>query len=298
MLDLLPRRVVRKLARSGPPAAGSQRRAKGGTFGQAGALEVRLAASAAEIRRAQALRYRIFYEDMAAIADADAFLSRRDADRFDDICDHLIVLDRSSPGRSLLRLRPEMVGAYRLLRQEVAARHIGFYSEAEYELIPLLRRKPQLRFLELGRSCVLASYRDGRTIDLLWRGIWRYALAHRVDVMIGCASLEGTDPDRLAVPLSFLHHHARAGIEWSVSARRDQRVEMDRLAPDAIDPAAAFRSLPPLLKGYLRLGAKVGEGAVIDRQFGTIDVFIILPVTAINRRYLDHYGDGARQQAA
>jgi len=184
MLDLLPRRVVRKLSGGVPPAVAFLPRTARGLCVSAGSLEVRLAASAAEIRRAQALRYRVFYEDMGAVAGAGAFLSRRDADRFDAICDHLVVLDRSDTGRSPLRLRPEIVGAYRLLRQEVAARHFGFYSEAEYDLLPLLRRKPGLRFLELGRSCVLAQYRNGRTIDLLCRGIWRYVRAHGIDVMI------------------------------------------------------------------------------------------------------------------
>jgi len=235
---------------------------------------------------------------MSAIGAANTLWSKRDCDRFDAVCDHLVVLDRSPPARSLLRLRPEIVGTYRLLRQDIAAKHHGFYSQAEFDLEPLLRRKPGLRFLELGRSCVLKPYRTRKTIELLWRGIWRYALRHEIDVMIGCASLQGTDPDRLALPLSFLHHHAACPAEWNVRAQDGRRVEMNRMPSHAIDPARALQALPPLLKGYLRLGATIGEGAVIDRQFGTIDVCIVLPVAAIGPRYINHYGSDAQPRAA
>jgi len=266
-------------------------------LGRIGPMEVRLAASAAEVRRAQALRYRVFYREMAAIPNIGTQILRRDADAFDAVCDHLIVIDRSRPA-SRFRQLPSIVGTYRLLRQSVAERSTGFYTAGEYQLGPLLERKRSLNFLELGRSCVLEPYRNKRTLELLWHGIWAYALAHRADVMIGCASLEGTDPDKLALPLSFLHHHARAPEDWSVRAQEHRRVEMNRVPAGAIDAKAALRALPPLLKGYLRLGAYVSDGAVIDHQFGTTDVCIILPVAAISARYIGHYGADASRFAA
>jgi putative hemolysin len=155
-----------------------------------------------------------------------------------------------------------------------------------------------LRFLELGRSCVLPPYRTKRTVELLWHGIWSYVRQNNFDVMIGCASLEGTDPDRLAVPLSFLHHFARAPEDWRASALPQRHVEMNRLPKDRINPKAALRELPPLIKGYLRLGAFVGDGAVIDRQFGTTDVLMIMPVSAISTRYIEHFGVDATRHAA
>jgi putative hemolysin len=267
-------------------------------LGRLGELEVRLAASAAEIRRAQALRYRVFYEEMSAMPGRRALSRRRDADDFDGICDHLLVLDHSALDGPLRRARPAIVGTYRLLRQEVASAHGGFYSEGEFDIAPLFRRKPQLRFLEVGRSCVLAPYRSTRTLELLWHGIWAYVLMHRIDVMIGCASLAGTDPDGLAAPLSFLSRVSRAPDEWQVRAHDHLRVEMERLPNAALDARATLRSLPPLIKGYLRLGAYVGDGAVIDRQFGTTDVLIVLPVAEINRRYIEHFGADARRYAA
>ena len=88
---------------------------------------------------------------------------------------------------------------------------------------------------------------------------------------IGCASLEGTDPDRLALPLAFLHHHARAPEGWRARALPERAVAMDRMPREAVDAKAALQALPPLIKGYLRLGATFGDGAVIDRQFGTTE---------------------------
>ena len=268
------------------------------TLGRIGDLEVRLARSAAEVRRAQAIRYNVFYEEMSAIADALTMVSRRDADAFDAICDHVLVLDHAAPARAFRRRKPEVVGTYRLLRQAVADRHAGFYSAGEFDLQPLLDRHRDLDFLELGRSCVLPPYRTKRTVELLWHGIWAYVLAHGVDVMIGCASLEGTDPDRLALPLSFLHHYARAPEDWRVSALPERAVAMNRLAKEAVDPRAALHALPPLIKGYLRLGAYIGEHAVVDHQFGTTDVLIVMPVSALNPRYVSYYGADASRHAS
>jgi L-ornithine Nalpha-acyltransferase len=267
-------------------------------LGRLGNLEVKLAASAAEVRRAQALRYHVFYEEMSAVPSPVAELMRRDADSFDLICDHLLVLDHANLTRPLIRQKPEIVGTYRLLRQEIADRHGGFYTQGEYEVGPLIASKRHLRFLELGRSCVLKPYRNKRTVELLWHGIWAYVLMHGVDVMIGCASLESTDPDRLAVPLSFLHHTASAPPEWQVRAHGHRRVEMNRMPLSAIDMKAALKALPPLIKGYLRLGAYIGDGAVVDHQFGTTDVCIIMPVAAISSRYVDYYGPAATRYAA
>jgi putative hemolysin len=266
-------------------------------LGRLGTLEVRLARNASDIRRAQRLRYRVFYKEGSAIADAAAKFSRRDVDAFDVLCDHLMVIDHAAPVRPPRR-RPPVVGTYRLLRQEVAERNGGFYTAGEFDLGPLLARHKDLRFLELGRSCVLPPYRNKRTVELLWHGIWAYVLQNRVDVMIGCASFEGTDPNKLALPLSFLHHHARAPEPWRARALAQRYVEMNRMAKEEINPKAALHKLPPLIKGYLRVGAFVGDGAVIDHQFGTTDVMMILPISAIKPRYLTHFGEDASRHAA
>ncbi|MCE1235306.1 MAG: GNAT family N-acetyltransferase [Hyphomicrobiales bacterium] len=266
-------------------------------LGRIGNLEVRLARTVGEVKRAQELRYRVFYEEMSAIPDAWTMVTRRDADAFDAICDHILVLDHDSPeAKPFGKPRPRIVGTYRVLRRSVAERHDGFYSESEFDLSRLLASKPDVEFLELGRSCVLPAWRGKRTLELLWQGIWAYVHRHRIGAMIGCASLEGVDPRRLALPLSFLHRHCGADAEWNVRALPHRYVAMDRLSEEAIDPRAAMKALPPLIKGYLRVGAKVGDGAVVDHQFGTTDVFIVVPVKNISQRYVDFYGaDGTRR---
>ncbi|MBV8790617.1 MAG: GNAT family N-acetyltransferase [Pseudolabrys sp.] len=268
------------------------------TLGRLGSLEVRLAQTAAEVRKAQKLRYRVFYQEGSALPDPARLFARRDVDAFDAICDHLLVLDHAESDHSPGRRQPAVVGTYRLLRQPLAEDYGGFYTSAEFEVAPLIERHRSLQFLELGRSCVLPAYRNKRTVELLWHGIWTYVLQNRLDVMFGCASLDDTDPHRLALPLSFLHHYARAPESWRARALPERYVEMNRMSKEAVDPKAALRMLPPLIKGYLRLGAYIGDGAVVDYQFGTTDVLIILPVSVINKRYIEHFGAGAERHAA
>ena len=287
-------------------------------LGRIGGLELRLAERPKDVKRAQQLRYQVFFEEMSAVADPIARLARRDMDLYDSVCDHLIVSDHAAkPVRSLAatlipglqgfevggatdetKKRPPVVGTYRLLRQEVADRTLGFYTAGEFDIDPLVARHPGLNFLELGRSCVLKPYRDKRTVELLWHGIWAYVLAHKVDVMIGCASLEGIDPETMRLPLSYLHHFHAAPPEWRAGALPERRARFDLLPKEAIDMRAALRTLPPLIKAYLRLGAFVGDGAVVDEAFGTTDVLIVLPKAAINPRYVVYYGAEADRHAA
>jgi L-ornithine Nalpha-acyltransferase len=267
------------------------------TLGWLGPLEVRLAQNAADVRLAQKLRYRVFYKEGSAVANATTLFARRDADAFDPICDHLLVIDHANSEARRQR-STAVVGTYRLLRQDVAERHGGFYSASEFDIDSLVRRHRGQRFLEVGRSCVLADYRNKRTLELLWHGIAAYVTQQRVDVLIGCASLDGTDPDRLALPLSYLHHFARAPKAWSAEALPERRVEMNRMPKEAIDPKAALRALPPLIKGYLRLGAHIGSSAAIDPQFRTTDVLIVLPLATMAARYAAHFGVTTGRRAA
>jgi putative hemolysin len=249
------------------------------SLGRLGSLEVRLAQSAAEVRQAQKLRYRVFYQEGPAIANPGRLFARRDVDAYDAICDHLLVLDHATRDGHDVN-RPAVVGTYRLLRQPMAEEYGGFYSAGEFDIGGLIARHGDLQFLELGRSCVLAPYRNKRTVELLWHG---------TDVMFGCASLDGTDPRQLAMLLSFLHHYARAPDVWRARALPERYVEMNRISKETIDPKEALRALPPLIKGYLRLGAYIGDGAVVDHEFGTTDVLIVLPVSAIRKRYIEHF---------
>lgn len=261
---------------------------EGISYGTLGSLDVRLCRSRSDIRLAQSLRYDVFYREMAAIPTALARHRGRDEDRYDAICDHLLVFDTA--------LSQRVVGTYRVLRQDVAERRGGFYTQGEYNIQPLIEANPQLRFMELGRSCVSASYRTKRTVGLLWHALWGYARQHKIDVMIGCASFAGVDPAAHAMALSFLHHYRLAGPEWRVHAHAQHYQSMNLMPKEQIDVKAAVRALPPLIKAYLRLGAVIGDGAYIDDQFGTIDVFICLPVSLIDPRYFAHFGAPAEAQ--
>lgn len=247
-----------------------------------GPLQVRLAQTAADIDAAQALRYRIFYEIMGARPAPETERQRRDRDPFDQICDHLLVLDHSRGSGA-----DAVVGTYRLIRREAAARHGNFYSAGEYD-IALLSAYPG-EILELGRSCVDAGYRARPVMQLLWSGIAAYVFHYDIALMFGCASLPGTDPDALSAPLSYLYYHHLAPPALRARALPQRFVDMRRLDPARFDPMRTLAALPPLIKGYLRLGGFVGDGAVIDEQFNTTDVCIVVKTDLVAEKYSRHY---------
>lgn len=249
----------------------------------AGSQVIRLANSADELDAAQALRYRVFYDEMGAKPDAQMQASRRDFDKFDTICDHLLVVDAE-------RKDDPVVGTYRFIRREHARAAGSFYSASEYDITKLASFPGTV--LELGRSCVDAGYRNRATMQLLWRGVSEYVNAYGIDLMFGCASLPGTDPQQLAVQLSYLYHYHLAPEALRATALPHRKVEMNLLPKEAIDPKRALASLPPLLKGYLRVGGFIGDGAVVDHQFNTTDVCIIVKTDLIEERYTRHYDIG------
>ena len=254
-----------------------------------GALSVVLSRDPRDIRAAQELRFRVFYEELRARPHAGNLGDRCDADEFDASCDHLLVIDGGDEHTNFFP-SGKTVGTYRLLRQQAASEKGGFYSQREFDLSSLLARHPALHFMELGRSCVLSTHRTQPVLELLWLGIWNMVRRNRVDVMFGCASLPGTDPDALKMQLSYLAQHFSAPPEWRVRAIATRAVVMNRLPEVSYDRRLASRSLPPLVRGYTRLGCFVGEGAVIDHQFNTTDVFVLMPVSRISSRYSARFG--------
>lgn len=243
-------------------------------------LELRLVKGGPELDAAQALRYDVFYREMGAHGSPAMAARQRDFDRYDALADHLVVVDLDRPGNGL---RPCVVGCYRMLRESVASAGMGFYTGNEFDLSGV--SAPYGEIMELGRSCVHTDYRSGAVMQLLWRGIADYLETYGVGLMLGCASLPGTDPDALAPLLSYLHHRHLAPEELRPRALPQRYVKADRLPPDLIDERQAARELPPLLKGYLRLGGMIGEGAVIDEQFNTTDVCLVLPTATVQARY-------------
>lgn len=254
-----------------------------------GALEVRLAETEHEVEQAQRLRYSVFYEEMSAIPSPQMRECKRDFDKYDDVCDHLLVVDRDAHDEDG---QPLVIGTYRLTREKDAARAGGFYTAGEYNLARMLAGLPQgFKYLELGRSCILKSYRARPgSMQLLWKGLMAYVARFDIDLMFGCASLPGIDVAEMALPLSYLHHFHAMPEALRVKARPELFVDMNMIPKDQIDAREGLRSLPPLLKGYVRAGCCIGDGAVIDRQFGTTDVFIYFPLSGIDARYKSRFG--------
>ena len=256
----------------------------------AGSLGVRLATSAAEIDAVQALRWHVFYEEMGAIPDAATAASQRDRDAFDAVADHLLVLDHERGEGA-----EAVVGCYRLIRAPAAARIGRFYSADEYDLSRVLAFAGEV--LELGRSCVHADYRNRSVMQLLWRGIAAYVFLHEIGLMFGCASLPGTNPDAVAPELTYLYRNHLAPEAIRPVALAHRRVAMERMGDRPLDTRAALAALPPLIKGYLRLGGFVGEGAVIDRAFNTVDVAVVVKTDLVSDRYFRHYERSVREGA-
>jgi putative hemolysin len=249
---------------------------------RAGNLGVRLAVTADELDAVQALRYRVFYGEMGARPDLETVASRRDRDQFDAIADHLLVVDHD-----LGESADNVVGTYRLIRQSAAARLGRFYSADEYDISILEKFDGQL--LELGRSCTAAAYRNRSVLQLLWRGIAAYVFHYGIDLMFGCASLHGTDPQALSAELTYLYTHHLAPAPIRPRALEHRYVEMNRCDATALDARKVLTQLPPLVKGYLRLGGFVGDGAVIDQQFNTTDIAVVVQTDLVTEKYYRHY---------
>lgn len=247
-----------------------------------GNLGVRIATTDEERDAAQALRYRVFYEEMGAKPDSRTARLKRDIDEFDEYADHLLVIDHaiSSGARGV-------VGTYRLMQGDAASRLGKFYTSSEYDISPLTEFPGRL--LEVGRSCVDLNYRGRAAMQLLWRGIASYIFLHRIDVLFGCASLPGTNPDALSDELTYLYHNHLAPPALRVRALPERRVEMLRADPQVLDHRRSLARLPPLIKGYLRLGGYVGDGAVIDEQFNTTDVAVLVKSELLADKYYRHY---------
>jgi putative hemolysin len=241
-------------------------------------LEVRLAKSASEVEAAQALRYKVFYEEMGAHPTPQMRRLKRDFDEIDERSDHLVVHDPQREGPT-----GSIVGTYRLIRGDRIKRLEEFYSSSEYDLSPIAKFPG--RVLELGRSCVAPDYRCRSVMQLLWRGISEYVSAKGIGLMFGCGSLPGANIDRHADALTYLHANHLAPEHLRIRARADRYEPMTLRDPWQLDLKAALAGLPPLIKGYLRLGGVVGDGAVLDREFNTTDICIIVETSRITDKY-------------
>jgi putative hemolysin len=253
-------------------------------------LQVRLAETSEEIEAAQALRYRVFYEEMSAAPTPEMKAKRIDFDGFDPVCEHLLVIDLERSNCA-----PAVVGTYRLLTRPVAMRHGGFYTEQEYDVSALLRFPGGI--VEVGRSCVDPAYRARGVMQMLWRGFAAYVSHNNLSILFGCASFPGTEPAEMGPQLSYLHHYHLAPETLRPRALAQHYVPMDILPPSGFDAQTVLNDLPPLIKGYLRLGGFVGEGAVVDHQFNTTDVCVIVKTDQLTEKYDRRYRQSPPEKA-
>jgi len=230
-----------------------------------GAFMVSLARDANEVYEAQRLRYKVFAEEMGAR------LSGRepgiDSDLYDPYCEHLIVRDRATE---------RVVGTYRILSGANARRLGGFYSDEEFDLTRLDHLRDQI--VEVGRSCVHRDYRSGAVIGLLWNGIAQYMARHGYHHLIGCASIGMADGGATAANVHYaLQHRCASPVEYRVFPRLDLPLRCAR-------PSGTV-TIPPLIKGYVRLGAYVCGAPAWDPDFNTADLLLLLPMSRITPRY-------------
>jgi putative hemolysin len=245
-------------------------------------IEVRLARTADEVSQAQRLRYEVFFEECGAHAAPARRTSRLDADDYDALMDHLLVIDHARP-RALGRV----VGNYRLLPAERLGSRDAFYSSREFDLEPLLASG--LRLLELGRSCVMREYRALPVLQMLWRGIAEYGAARRIELLFGCASLREGAERSIASQLALLHHTHLAPPQLRPVALARHRVEPAAIVSHVVEERRALRSLEPLVRGYLSAGAWIGDGGWRDEAFDCVDVCIVMPTSKLIPRYQRHF---------
>lgn len=241
-------------------------------------LEVKIAEIKTEIDQALSLRYKVFNLEMGS-KTMQMKETERDTDKYDDFCEHLIVIDKDSSKR--------VVGTYRILTKSSSLRSNGFYSEQEFDLSQI--KSMEENVAEVGRSCVAEGYRDGSVISLLWSGLANYMRENSIRYLMGCASVYSTDPNFISIIYAWLknknaicHESLRVNPLSSHLLSGFQNDLKDIYLPNKID-------VPPLLKGYLRLGAKIGGEPALDRNFGTTDFFILFDYNSISKKYGKHY---------
>ena len=235
-------------------------------------LTVKLAETDKEREQAFHLRYRVFAEESNNTQLMNPMKTEWDA--FDQYCDHLIVKDMQ---------QDSVVGTYRLLPGKRIANHGGFYSEKEFDLTPLKEHKEDI--LELGRSCIDPKYRSGQTLQLLWEGIATYLTQNPYRYMIGCASIHLEKVCEVYQIYSYFKKTGMLSEEFQINPHPSHRLQGLTEVQLYLSEKEIIRKLPPLLKGYRRMGAKIGGEPAYDPIFDSIDFLIILEKSRITQKY-------------
>jgi putative hemolysin len=241
-----------------------------------GRLVVKLAEYPEELRQAMRLRYESFIEEHGNRHAGND--QRMETDSFDAWCDHLIVTDESTG---------QVVGTYRLLPGERAIARGGFYSETLFDLTHFV--PPKHSTLELGRSCIHPLYRNGRVVQLLWEGIADYVKRYDYLYLIGCASLRVTDSSKRNLIHSLLNKYDFLTERYGVQPLPHRRIADLRIVETGEGVKELFRLLPPLVKGYLWVGAELAAEPVYDPHLTSVDYFVVLEKEKITEKYRRHF---------
>lgn len=244
-------------------------------------LHARLAQSPEEVRQAQALRYRVFVEELGGGGPGVDHAQRIETDAFDPYCRHLLLIDEDTPGAPV-------VGVYRLMDGAASVAAGRFYTETEYDLSAL--KSSGRRLLELGRSCLDPNWRGGAGMMLLWQALAGLVAEEEIEILFGTASFHGTDLMALAPQLSLLQHRHLAPEDIRPVSLQPQ--DYPTFPEAEIDRTAAMLQVPALIKAYLRLGGFVGLGAFVDRAFNTTDLCLVLDTARMNERQRSIYTRG------
>ena len=240
---------------------------------------IKIAESNFEIKKAQSLRYKIFFKEKKIKKKSFKFLLQRDYDFYDKISDHLIIIDNNR------EIRDDVIGTYRLLRGNCAKLYRGFYTEQEFDISNLKKNFSSKDILELGRSCVHPQYRSGIILKLLWQGISNYIKMYKIKILMGCASFHGTNPSKFKDEFSLLYESYRLPEDYDVKSLQSNEISFNK----NINHSTILNKLPPLIKGYLRAGGMVSENFYIDKEFETIDYCVIMLTEKIVSRYQNKF---------
>ena len=245
---------------------------------------IKIVENKSELKKAQALRYSVFYKEKKAIPTISKKILRLDYDKVDNFADHLIVIDKNRKG-----IKSKIVGTYRLVRGDIAANCGGFYTSSEFDLSKILNSYKNNQILELGRSCVHQDYRNGTIMKLLWKAIAEYVKLYDIKILLGCASFYGTDVMKYTNELSYLRKNFSLPDILSVKSLDPKIHPAYAEVNSNTNDLKTFVKLPPLIKGYLRLGGKVSHDCFVDYKFNTIDLCVIVTTDKINEKYKKKY---------
>ena len=245
---------------------------------------IKIAEKKSELKKAQALRYSVFYKEKKAIPSISKKILKLDYDKVDKFADHLIVIDNNRKGS-----KNKIVGTYRLVRGDIAAHCGGFYTSSEFDLSKILNSYKHNQILELGRSCVHQGYRNGTIMNLLWKAIAKYVKLYDIKILLGCASFHGTDVLKYSNELSYLRKNFSLPDDLSVNSLKPKIYPTYTASNSNINDLRTFVKLPPLIKGYIRIGGKVSHDCFVDYKFNTIDLCVIVKTDNIDEKYKKKY---------